>query len=52
MVTLTKQNRRFDFRSILVKNCDFDLDHKSCYSTTINPGYVPLTDLLFAKNAA
>jgi len=34
IVTLTKQNRGFDFFSILVKNRDFDLDHKNRYSTS------------------
>jgi len=29
ILTLTKQNRRFDFLSILVKNRDFDLDRKN-----------------------
>ena len=52
IVTLTKQNKQFDFLTILVKNRDFDLDRKNCYRSTINPDCVPSTDLLFAKNAA
>jgi len=36
IVTLPKQNRRFDFFSILLKNRDFDLDCKNRHSTIIN----------------
>ena len=36
IVTLPKQNRRFDFFSILLKNSDFDLDCKNRHSTIIN----------------